>query len=239
MFRGAALVNTAALAASVALAAATAAVAQTGPASPDFQEIYGLLRAHLPNVSAAELDRAALEGILSNLADKVVLVSDRSVGGTNGLTQTNIFEGAIGYVRAARVSNELPEALRQTWRSLNSTNRLKGLVVDLRYAQGDDYTAAAETASLFLKKEEPLLDFGEGMIESRPGGERIGVPAAVLVNGATSGAAEALAAVLRETGVGLILGAKTAGKAMMYSEYPLKSGGTLRLARGPLRLGDG
>jgi C-terminal processing protease CtpA/Prc len=62
---------------------------------------------------------------------------------------------------------------------------------------------------------------------------------ATLVNRETSGAAEAFAAVLRQAGTSLILGGKTAGQAMIAQEYPLKNGQRLRIASGPVRLGDG
>src|SRR5262249_7765714 len=69
--------------------------------------------------------------------------------------------------------------------------------------------------------------------------DAISLPVATLVNGSTAGAAEALAAVLRETGTALILGSKTAGQAMIAQEYPLKEGGRLRIAISPIQLGDG
>jgi hypothetical protein len=62
---------------------------------------------------------------------------------------------------------------------------------------------------------------------------------AVLVNRETAGAAEALAAALRETGAGLILGGRTAGQAMVAQEFPLKNGERLRIATAPIQLGDG
>jgi C-terminal processing protease CtpA/Prc len=60
-----------------------------------------------------------------------------------------------------------------------------------------------------------------------------------LVNRETTGAAEALAAVLREIGAGLILGGRTAGGAMVGQEFPLKNGQKVRIATSPVKLGDG
>src|SRR6185503_15236598 len=94
-----------------------------------------------------------------------------------------------------------------------STNSLTGLVLDLRYAGGFDYSAAAATADLFVNAARPLLNWGNGVVSSQEKTNAIQVPVAVLVNGRTAGAAEALAAALRETGSGLILGGKTAGQA--------------------------
>jgi C-terminal processing protease CtpA/Prc len=61
----------------------------------------------------------------------------------------------------------------------------------------------------------------------------------VLVNGGTSGAAEALAASLREVNAGLILGSRTAGRASVTKDFPLKNGEMLHIATTPVALGDG
>jgi hypothetical protein len=65
------------------------------------------------------------------------------------------------------------------------------------------------------------------------------VPAAVLVNHQTAASAEALAAVLRQTGAGLILGSRTAGQATGRQDFPLKNGQRLRVATATIRLADG
>ena len=113
------------------------------------------------------------------------------------------------------------------------------MVLDLRFADGDDYAAAAAVADLFLADANPLLDWGNGVVKSEKKDDIINLPVAVLVNRETGGAAEALAAVLRETGVGLILGGTTAGRAMISQEFALKSGQRLRIATSPVKLGDG
>src|SRR5207249_12336882 len=118
-------------------------------------------------------------------------------------------------------------------------SKLKGVVLDLRFSAGDDYQSAAAVADLFIPKEHPLLDWGSGVVKSRNKEDAIRIPVAVLVNRDTAGAAEALAAVLRETGTGLILGGKTAGQAMIAQEFPLKNGDRLRIATAPVQLGDG
>lgn len=77
------------------------------------------------------------------------------------------------------------------------------------------------------------------MVRAKEKEDSISLPVAVLVNRQTAGAAEALAAVLRETGTGLVLGSKTAGQAAVAEEFPLKNGQRLRIATAPVRLGDG
>ena len=48
-----------------------------------------------------------------------------------------------------------------------------------------------------------------------------------------------MAAVLRETSTGLLLGSRTAGQASLFKEFPLSNGGKLRIAVGEIKLGDG
>jgi len=60
-----------------------------------------------------------------------------------------------------------------------------------------------------------------------------------LVNHFTSGAAEALAAVLRNKDVGLLIGTNTAGQASTTKDFTLKNGDTLRIAVSPVKVGDG
>ena len=145
----------------------------------------------------------------------------------------------VAYLRVRRVDAGLAESLRGAYNQLSITNKLKGLVLDLRYADGDDYAVAAATADLFQARQRKLLDWGNGIVESKDKSNAITVPVAILVNHETSGAAEALAAVLRETGAGLILGSTTAGRAMVMRDFPLKNGQLLRIATTPVKLGDG
>jgi hypothetical protein len=67
----------------------------------------------------------------------------------------------------------------------------------------------------------------------------LNVPVVVLVNKKTSGAAEALAAMLRQADIGLILGTNTAGTAAIANEFTLSSGQRLRVYSTPIKLGDG
>ena len=150
-----------------------------------------------------------------------------------------MFDGDIAYVRVERVGEGLANAVREACKKLGATNKLAGVILDLRYAAGDDYASAAATAELFVKKAQPLLNWGNGMVRSKDNSDALSVPVAVLVNRQTVGAAEALAAVLRETGAGLVLGSSTAGQAMIAQEFPLKNGERLRIATAPIQLGHG
>ncbi len=214
------------------------------PASaPDFKEVYEAVRAHMSGISEADLNRAAVQGLVSALGPKVLLLATgakaQSPAESPLVSRSVLVDGEIAYVRVARVSEGLAGAVRENCQKVSLTNKLKGVVLDLRYASGDDYAAAAATADLFVKKELPLLDWGKGLVRSKAKDDAISVPVAVLVNRATAGAAEALAAAMRETGAGLVLGGKTAGQAMIAQDFPLKNGDRLRIATAAVQLGDG
>jgi hypothetical protein len=212
-------------------------------AGPEFKEVYDLVRAHLAGMSEAQLNQAAVKGLVAGLSPRVSLVTNGAAGKVGAETpligKSNVFNGEIGYVRVEHVGEGLGNAVRESMKALEGTNKLDGVILDLRYATGDDYASAVATAELFIKKDQPLLDWGTGMVRSKDKSDAISLPVAVLVNRQTTGAAEALAAVLREAGAGLILGNRTAGQAMIAQEYPLKNGERLRIATAPIQLGDG
>lgn len=227
----------------IALLAQGIAVAEGTNGASDFKEVYDLVREHAGGISQEDLDRAALKGLLWSLNPKVTIVtnvseSQKALNAIPPVLRSNVFDTEIAYVRVGRIGEGLPQSVQSACANLKGTNGLKGVVLDLRYAAGDDYSAAAGVADLFLKKEQPLLNWGSGVVRSKAKADAITVPVAVLVNHETKAAAEALAAAIRQTGTGLLLGSKTAGEAMVAREYTLKNGDRLRIATARIEVGD-
>ena len=211
--------------------------------APAFQEVYDLLRANLAGANDDALNRAAVLGLIGQLSPQVTIVAEGATPATATnaatLAQTALFDGAYGYLRVGRVAPGLEEQLAGAFKKMSSTNKLKGLVLDLRFAPGQDYAAAAAVADLFLAREQPLIDWGAGVKSSREKSDAITLPVAVLVNQKTAGAAEALAGMLRLADVGLVLGTNTAGLASLSKEFALQNGQRLRVATTPIKLGQG
>lgn len=209
-----------------------------------FQEVFGLIRSNLVGVSAAELDRAATLGLLQQLQGRVVLLTNGTAGGgakvaESLLGRTNVLEEAFGYVRVERVEKGLAEQLAAAHEKLNAAKKLKGLIVDLRFAGGLDYLAAVAAAEKFLAGDKPLLQIEGKVLRSTATNVAVAGPLVVLVNHETTAAAETLAAILRKANAAMIIGGATPGQAGVFMEYPLKNGQRLRLASGMVRLGDG
>ncbi len=213
--------------------------------TPDFKEVYDLLRSNLAGTDEKALNRAAVEGLLKQLYPRVTLLKESDTAATHVPTgsanpvKATVLEGSFGWFRINQVEAGLGKELFDAYQKVVSTNRLKGLVLDLRFADGQDYGAALAAADCFFSNEQPLIDWGEGVKNSTAKENAIRLPVMVLVNARTAAAAEALAGILRQSDVALVVGAPTAGKASKFKEFPLKNGERLRLATSPVKVGKG
>jgi C-terminal processing protease CtpA/Prc len=211
--------------------------------TPDFKEVYDLLRAHLAGKSETELNRDAVQGLLQQLHSKVSLVASETAPDQSShalvLAKSALYDGPVGYLRVGRIGEGLASQISSAYKNLEASNHLKGLVLDLRFADGRDYAEAVAVADLFISKEKPLLDWGHGVVQSKSKTDAITLPIAVLINQETAAAAEALAAILRGEDRAVLIGANTAGEATMSQEFPLKDGRYLRIATASIKLGNG
>jgi hypothetical protein len=222
------------------LVTASVVIADT-PKTPDFKEVYELLRTNVGGFDEKALNQAAVQGLLSQLDGRAVLVGadTNSPASTNGaLVTTTVHDRNYGYMRVNKLGPEAERQFRTGYAQL-ATNKLKGLVIDLRYTSGDNYSGAVAIADMFLSSEQPLLDWGEGVRNSTTKSNPINIPVALLVNRKTSGAAEALAGMMHEAQIGLLLGSKTAGQASIAKEFELSNGQRLRVGTTPVKLGQG
>ncbi|MEO8427918.1 MAG: S41 family peptidase [Verrucomicrobiota bacterium] len=208
-----------------------------------FEDVFSTVRSNLVDVSEADLNQMAIEGFLTQLQPRVLLLTAELMAKNNTnsplLIKTAVYDNSVGYLRVGRVAEGLAEEITNTLGQLEATNKLKGLVLDMRYAGGLEYGAAGAVADLFLTSERVLLDWGAGSVRSTGKNTRISLPLAVLTNQKTTGAAEALAAILRQADLGLILGSNTAGQAEAYKEVTLTNGLRLLVTTGPVKLGNG
>ena len=211
--------------------------------SVPFREIYDLLRTNLAGVSEAQLDHAAAAGLIEHLRPKVTVADAKDEAAsaeTNGpLAKASLFDRSYVSVRVSQFAPGTEKSFIEAYRQIASTNRLKGLIVDLRYSQGQDYEQAAAMADWFFRKEEPLLDWGQGLKKSSAKTNALELPLAVLVNHKTSGAPEAFAAILRQAQIGEVIGTNTAGAAAIAKEFVLSNGQRLRVATAPIQLANG
>lgn len=212
--------------------------------TPDFKEISDLIKSHLAGESEADLNRDSVQGLITQLHGRAKLVpakgaAESSSTNSDLIEKSRVFDDSIGYIRVGTVSRGLAQKLTAAWQKLAASNNLNGLVLDLRFSTGDGYAEAATVADLFITNSKPLLDWGEGLVPSSDKTNALTIPLAILVNQQTSGAPEALAAVLRLDERAVLLGFNTAGVASITKDFPLKDGSFLRLATSSIKLGTG
>ena len=215
MSRGYLLLTTAA---SLLLAGSLLADSAATNPPPDFQEVYGLLRAHLPGATDDSLNQAAVTGLLSQFPGRAALVGNHIPPVTNNVAdKATVLDHAVLYLRVSRLTdslaNVLADQLRATSLSLAATNKMVGTILDLRFASGDAYGSVKDAAGLLAPTKSPLI---------------------ILVNSATMGAAELLAAELHDAGA-LLLGNPTAGLALTTEDFALTNGQHLRIATTPVQ----
>lgn len=209
---------------------------------PRFGEVLDLVRSNLAGVTETQLNAAVVNGLIEQLAPRVFLRTNEtdtaaSADGPDPLSRSNVFDTGFAYLRVGRVATNLQQRVQGGLATLAATNTLKGLVLDLRFAGGTDFAEAGRVADLFVPEAQPLLDWGEGVVSGTDKTNAVDLPLAVLVNGETRGAAEALAAALQECRAGLVIGRPTAGEAAVFRELPLSTGQRLRIAVAPVKAG--
>jgi hypothetical protein len=220
------------------LYAAGLAVCARAEAPVKFEEIFSLVKSNVVGISEADLSQAAAMGLIEKLAGKVELVEPGSTGNVsaNLIAKTNMFEGLFAYVRVERVANGLGQKIVD---AIKGAKNPKGVVLDLRFAKGDDYAAAVDAMNAFVKTEADVLKVGDEVRKTQTRSEAIELPVMILVNRQTRGAAEALAAMLQDQKVGLLIGGRTAGQALVFDDFPLSGGQHLKIARTRVALPSG
>jgi len=210
---------------------------------PRFREVFEIVRTNLGGLSPDAVERAALDALLTQLGGQVTIEDQAAspVASPAGpmVSKSAMFDGSYGYIRVGYVGLKLDEALAAEFKKLGGTGKLKGLTLDLRYATGTDQKAAARAADRFLATELALLTVNGEALRSTAKTNAIQLPTAILVNRQTGGAAEVLAALLRQHHVGLLIGTGTTGGARQFKEFTLSTGQRLRIATGETKLGDG
>jgi len=196
---------------------------------PHFQEVLRLIRGNLEGVTEQELNEAMVDGLLRTFHPRVLLLSadptPEPTAEGDALGRVKTYEAAFGYLRLRTVSSDLPRLLAAAVEELRASPQLQGFILDLRAAGGQDYHAAAAAADLFVPAGKPLVQWDDQALSSSdPGQPEPELPLALLINSETTGAAEALAGALHESGPAVLIGSRTAGAAFAMRSFRLEDG---------------
>ena len=207
-----------------------------------FDEVFNLIRTNVVDVSEGDLRHISAMGLIKEMGTRVQLVTTNAEPADqppDAITRRSVFEDQFGYIRVRSVDARLPSDFRQSLGQLMQSNKLGGIILDLRYAEGTDYEAAAQLADQFVDPGQPLLVLGPKKITSTAQPPTVRLPLAVLVNGETRAAAEAVGAILKEAASGLLIGTRTMGEALLFETFTLSTGQKLRIGKVPIEVGGG
>ena len=142
--------------------------------------------------------------------------------------------GGIGYIYVSQFRDNTGEQVYEAIETLKQVDML-ALILDLRSNPGGSEEAASDVmgqfllpGSLFLYQEDRGGERREQRIRQDLDRFDLGeMPMVVLVNGETMGEAEAVAAVLQETGRAVVMGTETFAKGATYTFIELADGSAI------------
>jgi len=214
----------------------------------DLQAAIAALKSNFTNPEAitdAELNRATLQGLLIRMPGGLVLVPGKENAPTEPSFpfHSEVFENHIGYVRVGALD---ANNLRELDKKLQdfTAKKVDAVILDLRASGSGDFATAAEFGKRFCPKGKTLFSVRKPASRENKGFNSDRDPSfqglvTVLCDSDTAGGAEALAATLKVNDKALIIGQTSAGRAVDYSDSPLPSGKTLRVASAEAVLPDG
>lgn len=154
------------------------------------------------------------EGVEDPLEIKIVRaeIKTESVKG-------EILEDGIGYIQLTTFSDE--EVSDKFVEKLNELKQqgMKKLILDLRGNPGGYLNECVEIASNFIPEGEVITytidKYDKKVISNSLGGDAIGMPLVVLVDGGSASASEVVTGALRDYEVATIIGTRTFGKGIV------------------------
>jgi carboxyl-terminal processing protease len=139
--------------------------------------------------------------------------------------------GDVGYLGLSRFGDRAGQELNADLAELEAQGA-RAFVLDLRGnggGYGDEATAVASafipSGTIFTTRERN----GATTVSRAAGNTTFHAPLAVLVDGDTASAAEIVAGAIADDGVGTLVGARTFGKGVVQSVYPLPDGSAFKV----------
>jgi carboxyl-terminal processing protease len=136
-------------------------------------------------------------------------------------------ERRIGYIRVSSFSRDTARDLRQALDRLTG-EKLRGLVLDLRFNPGGLLSSAIEVADMFIDEGRIVSTQGRNVAEhvwdAEGPGTYEGFPMVVLVNRFSASASEIVAACLQDHKRAVVVGERTWGKGSVQNVIELEEG---------------
>lgn len=137
----------------------------------------------------------------------------------NESVKGEILESDIGYIQITTFSDE--EVSEKFSNKLNELKEagMKKLVLDLRGNPGGYLNQCVEIASNFIKEGDVVTytidKYNQKVVSNSIGGDAIGMPLVILIDGGSASASEVVTGALRDYEAGIIIGTTSFGKGIV------------------------
>ncbi len=193
-----------------------------------------------------EITRATVHGLLARIGPGAFLQRgpDQQITPASRPFKAELIDGQFGYIRLGTLSRDLLPRLDSALSEFRD-HGVAGVVLDLRTSDfTDGYPAAAEVLSRFLGSGVPFFRLigKNGPTERSFSGSSDAIYTgllAVVIGPDTAGPAEAIGGALKTEGHALLVGEKTAARAVEYQRFPVEPGVFLNVAVAAVRLPNG
>ncbi|HEX5317637.1 MAG TPA: S41 family peptidase [Stellaceae bacterium] len=144
--------------------------------------------------------------------------------------------GDVGYIRITSFNEQTDVGLNAAMKNLKqqASNKLSGIILDLRNNPGGLLDQAVAVSDAFLDKGEIVSTRGRRAedaqrYDARQGDIANGLPVVVLINGGSASASEIVAGALQDHHRAILVGTKSFGKGSVQTIIPLPGHGAMRL----------
>jgi len=148
--------------------------------------------------------------------------------------KNELLEERYGYIRLNHFQEKSSQEVKAALKKMESKEKLKGLILDLRNNPGGLLDEAVEVTNLFVDDGVIVSTIGRSKDDkdvkyAKSGVARLDFPIVVLVNGSSASAAEIVAGALKDHKRALVAGSKTFGKGSVQTVIPLAEDVGLKL----------
>lgn len=151
----------------------------------------------------------------------------------HSIKKASLVEDKIGYIKLVEFQENTTRDLDEAIKKLESEG-MDSLILDLRNNPGGLLDGAVDVSERFLAKDKVIVSIkarspSQSMVFKSSGKfVRPDYPLIVIVNEGSASASEIVAGAIKDNKRGIVLGAKTFGKASVQTVIPLKDGSALR-----------
>ena len=146
--------------------------------------------------------------------------------------ESEMLEGNIGHITLLQFSADTAKQVKAEMDTLKAQGAV-GYILDLRGNPGGFLDEAVELGSLFTKKGDTLLytldKYDQKTVYPSLGGDYIGIPLVVMIDGGSASASEVVAGALKDYGAATLVGQKSFGKGIVQMVYDVGEGEGLKV----------